>query len=144
MKVYLAVIMVISFQLFARAQSPAEYLDFAIKYTEEQKYDEAIKVCNKLLKMLPSNPDIFYLRGVNYFLKSDYETAIINFDSAININSGFSDAYLYRAKSKRALKNYWGALRDYNRAKNENFYSTISSLAGDVIKSIFRKSEDDE
>lgn len=126
------------------AQTPADYLSYAISYTEEQKHDEAIKTCEKLLELLPSNPDIFYLRGVNYYLKNNYEDAITDFDSVIKINPNYSDAYLYRAKSKQALKQYWSALRDYNKAKDENFYSTLSSLAGDMVSSIFRKSEDEE
>ncbi len=129
--------------LCCRAQSPGEYLDFAIQYTEEQKHDEAIKVCDKLLELLPSNPDVFFLRGVNKYLKHDYEGAILDFDSTLTYNPNYSDAYLYRARSKKAIRDYWGALKDYNRAKDENFYSTVSSLAGDMIKSIFRKSEDD-
>ncbi|MCB2220953.1 MAG: hypothetical protein KQI35_11205 [Bacteroidetes bacterium] len=124
------------------AQTTSEYLDFAIKYTEENKHDEAIKVCDKLLEMLPNSADIFYLRGVNRYLKSDFEGAILDFDSTLSINPNHSDAYFFRAKSKRALKDYWGAFRDLNKAKDENFYSTISTLAGDMVRSIFRKSNE--
>jgi tetratricopeptide (TPR) repeat protein len=126
----------------AWAQTFNEYLDYAIEYTEEKKHDEAIKVCNKLLETWPSNADIFFLRGVNKYLKSDYEGAIHDFDSTLSLNPNHSDAYLFRAKSKRALKDYWGAFRDLNKAKDENFYSTISSLAGDMVRSFFRKSEE--
>lgn len=124
-------------------QSANEYLDFAIKYTESNQPDEAIRVCNKLLIILPSNPDVFFLRGVNKYLKKDYKGAIADFDSTLKINPGKTDAYLFRAKSKKEIKDYWGALRDYNRAKDENFSSTVTSLAGDMVRSVFRKSGSD-
>lgn len=144
MKIYFILLLFLLFRLSLNAQTVEEYLDFAIKYTEEQKFDEAIKTCDKLLELLPSNAEIFYLRGVNYFLKESYELAITDFDSTLSNNPNYTDAYLYRAKAKQALKQYWSALRDYNRAKDENFYSTLSSLAGDMVSSIFRRSDEED
>ena len=125
MKIYFILLLFLLFRLSLNAQTVEEYLDFAIKYTEEQKFDEAIKTCDKLLELLPSNAEIFYLRGVNYFLKESYELAITDFDSTLSNNPNYTDAYLYRAK-------------------DENFYSTLSSLAGDMVSSIFRRSDEED
>jgi tetratricopeptide (TPR) repeat protein len=115
----------------------AEILQLAVDYTEQRKHPEAIKVCDKLSKLMPQNEDVYYLRGINKYMLEDYEGAIADFDSVLLINPNHSDSYLFRAKSKKANKNYWGAMRDYNKAKDQNFSQTVTSLAGDVVKSIF-------
>jgi tetratricopeptide (TPR) repeat protein len=88
---------------------------------------------------MPENEDVYYLRGINKFLMNDYEGAISDFDSLLILNPNHSDGYLYRAKSKKAVKDYWGAMKDYNKAKDQNFSQTVTSLAGDVVKSLFSK-----
>ena len=115
----------------------SEYWSLAIKYTESGKNLEAIKVCDKLLALDSTNADIYYLRGVNKYLLNEYDDAIADFDKAIELNPNHTDAYLKRARAKKETKNYLGALRDYNHAKNENFSQTVTSLAGDLIRSVF-------
>jgi tetratricopeptide (TPR) repeat protein len=124
--------------VFGQARE-AEFLRIAVNYTEDNKYPEAIKVCDKLVKLMPENEDVYYLRGINKFLMNDYEGAISDFDSLLILNPNHSDGYLYRAKSKKAVKDYWGAMKDYNKAKDQNFSQTVTSLAGDVVKSLFSK-----
>jgi tetratricopeptide (TPR) repeat protein len=114
-----------------------EFLNYAIEFTESNRNEEAIRVCDKLADMLPDNPDIFFLRGVNKYLLEDFDGAISDFDSVIEMNPNHTDAYLFRAKSKQGSGNYLGALRDYNTARSKNFYETISSLANDLMKSFF-------
>ena len=124
--------------LHLSAQSKnAEYWHLAVKYTETGDYHEAIKICDKLLAEDPNVSDVFYLRGVNKYLLKDYEGAIADFDKTIELDPNFTDAYLKRARAKKENKNYLGALKDYNHAKDENFTQTITSLAGDMIRSLF-------
>jgi tetratricopeptide (TPR) repeat protein len=125
-------------QVFSQARE-AEFLNIAIDFTEERKHIEAIKVCDKLTILMPDNEDVYYLRGINKYMLNDYKGAITDFDSLLMLNPNHSDAYLYRAKSKKAMKNYWGAMKDYNKAKNQNFSQTVTSLAGDIVKSVFSK-----
>jgi tetratricopeptide (TPR) repeat protein len=87
--------------------------------------------------MYPDNADLHFLKGVNNYLLKNYDKAIEDFDRTVRLNPEYDDAYLYRARAKKANDDLIGALRDYNKAKNENFTQTMSSLAGDVIKSIF-------
>lgn len=117
----------------------AEFLRIAVDFTEENKHPEAIKVCDKLTRLIPDNDDVYYLRGINRYMMNDFEGAISDFDSVLILNPNYSDAYLYRAKSKKAMKNYWGAMKDYNKAKDQNFSQTVTSLTGDMIKSVFSK-----
>ncbi len=127
-----------SVSAFGQARE-TEFLRIAVDFTEDSKHPEAIKVCDKLTRLMPENEDVFYLRGINKYMMKDYDGAISDFDSVLIINPNYSDAYLYRAKSKKALKNYWGAMKDYNKAKNQNFSQTVTSLTGDVVKSVFSK-----
>lgn len=124
--------------VFGQARE-AEFLSIAVDFTEDGKHLEAIKVCDKLTKLMPDNEDVYYLRGINKYMLSEYDEAISDFDTVLLLNSNYSDAYLYRAKSKKALKNYWGAMKDYNKAKDQNFSQTVTSLTGDVVKSVFSK-----
>ncbi|MEZ5083877.1 MAG: tetratricopeptide repeat protein [Bacteroidales bacterium] len=126
----------LSFQYISGQAGIGEYLSIAIEFTETGKYDAAIKLCDKLEKLDPENADIYYLRGINYYLLKNYEAAIDDFDSVLKLNPDHTDAYLYRAKAKKANNNLLGALSDYNKAKDGNFSQTVSSLAGDLIKSL--------
>lgn len=123
--------------LFGQSQVE-EFLQYAIEFTESNRNEEAIRVCDKLADLLPDNPDIYFLRGVNKYLLKDFDGAISDFNRVLKMNPNYTDAYLFRAKSKRGNRNYLGALRDYNNARNENFYETISSLANDFMISLFR------
>lgn len=114
-----------------------EYLAIAIHFTETGQHEAAIKILNKLEKLDQNNQDIFYLRGINYYLLKEFNKAIDDFNKTLQLDPDHPEAYLYRAKAKKANNNLLGALSDYNKAKNENFSQTITSLAGDVIKSIF-------
>lgn len=127
----------LNFQLVTAQTSVSEYLTIAIDLTESGEYEAAIKICDKLQKLDPENTDIYYLRGVNYYLLKNYEPAIRDFDKVLELNPNHPDAYLYRAKAKKANNDLMGALRDYNKAKDGNFSQTVTSLAGDLIKSIF-------
>lgn len=114
-----------------------DYIQVALDFTENNQNLEAVKLCNKLEKAAPENPDVFYLRGINKYILKEYDGAIQDFDKTLELNPDYSDAYLYRAKARKANKDYFGAMKDYNKAKDENFSQTVSSLAGDFIQSIF-------
>ncbi|MCF8404908.1 MAG: tetratricopeptide repeat protein [Bacteroidales bacterium] len=131
--------MILCFGAFTAQTNVSDYLSVAIRFTETGQYEAAIKVLNKLEQMDNKNPDVFYLRGINFYLIKDYSTAIKDFDKVLELDPQHADVYLYRAKAKKANNNLMGALSDYNKARNGNFSQTITSLAGDVIKSIFTK-----
>lgn len=115
----------------------SDYLVVVIEFTENQQHLEAVKFCDKLTKKFPDNPDVFFLRGVNQYLLNEYDTAIEDFDTTLMLKSDYPDALLYRAKARKASKDYFGAMKDYNKAKDQNFSQTVTSLAGDVIRSLF-------
>lgn len=113
------------------------YLKIALEFTSNNQSIEAIKVCDKILALDSKHEDALFIRGINYFILKDYDAAIDDFSLLISINEKYPDAYLYRARSRKGKKEYWSAFKDYNKAKDENFSKTLSTLTGDLVKSIF-------
>jgi tetratricopeptide (TPR) repeat protein len=113
-----------------------DYLQMVAGFTENKQHLEAVKLCDKLLNAYPENPDIYFLRGINRYVLKDYEAAISDFDKTLALYPGYPDVFLYRAKARKANKDYLGALSDYSKAKDKNFSQTITSLAGDLLRSV--------
>ena len=122
--------------------SVQEYLQVAAGFTESRQHLEAVKVCDKLAATYPDNADVFFLRGINHFMLNDFQKAIADFTETLDLDPDYPDAHLYRAKARKANKDYLGALRDYNQAKDQNFSQTVTSLAGDMIRSLFSDKKD--
>lgn len=118
-------------------QELKEYLRIISEFTTNQQYLEAVKVCDRILEEYPENADLYYLRGINHYLLEEYEKADQDFTKTLQLQPNYPDVYLYRAKTRKALKNYMGALRDYRKANNENMAKTLSSLTGDALRSLF-------
>lgn len=125
----------IPFVLQAKGNITA-YLQLALEFTANNQTIEAIKLCDKILSIDPKQEDALFIRGINKYIRGDYSASILDFDLLIELNENYPDAYLYRAKAKKANKEYWSAFKDYNRAKNENFSKTLSTLAGEAVKSM--------
>ena len=117
------------------------YLKLALDFTAKNQSIEAIKLCDKILSIDPKHEDALFIRGINKYVMKDYDAAISDFDLLISYNNSYPDAYLYRAKAKKANHEYWSAFKDYNRAKDENLSKTLSVLAGDAVRSIFSGDE---
>jgi tetratricopeptide (TPR) repeat protein len=115
----------------------SDYIRVVIGFTESGQHLEALKVCERLASLYPDNADVHFLRGINHYILKEYQSAIRDFDRTVELNPDYPDVYLYRAKARKAGKDYWGALKDYNRARDRNFAQTVTSLAGDLLKSIF-------
>jgi tetratricopeptide (TPR) repeat protein len=57
----------------------------------------------------------YYSDGVKKFNQSDYSGAISDFSRAIELKSNYDYAYCKRGDVKSILKNYKGAIEDYNQ-----------------------------
>ncbi|MCC6251131.1 MAG: tetratricopeptide repeat protein [Bacteroidia bacterium] len=53
----------------------AQTLNEAIKYTENEQFESATRVLKNLLKAQPSNGDLYYYMGDNYFKNDDLDSA---------------------------------------------------------------------
>mgnify|MGYP001422267749 CR=1 FL=1 len=56
----------------------------------------------------------YFLRARNKYESKDYSGAIIDYDSAINMDNDFYEAYYNRGICKKKLGDYSGAIDDYN------------------------------
>ena len=84
----------------------SDYLQVVVEFTENNQNLEAIKLCDRLVKTYPENPDVYYLRGINRYLMKEYEEAVKDFDKTLSLNPEYSDAYLFRAKARKANNDY--------------------------------------
>ena len=134
---FLLVIYLLMWSGAAGQVSLSDYLSVVVSFTESGQNLEAVKICDRLSSQYPENADVYFLRGINHYVLEDYKRAIDDFGRTAELDPDYPDVYLYRARAKKADKDYLGALRDYNRAKDQNFSTTLTSLAGDMLKSVF-------
>ncbi len=58
----------------------------------------------------------FYKRGLAKYEQQNYQSALAEFNQAIEIDPIHADAYIYRGDVKEKLEDYHGAIADYNQA----------------------------
>jgi 1-deoxy-D-xylulose 5-phosphate reductoisomerase len=78
---------------------------------EENQTEISTEIENKQIEF-----NDFYQRGLAKYEQQDYQSALAEFDRAIEINSSHIDAYIYRGNAKDKLEDYEGAIADYNQA----------------------------
>lgn len=76
-----------------RKKANPNYLALAQTLTAKGFYDIALKQLKTAEKKDAENPEIFYLQGVCFCGKKDFENAVIQFEKAISINPGYSYAF---------------------------------------------------
>src|SRR5687768_6559484 len=97
--------------------------------------DTAIALYTKVLSLDTANLEAFWRRGCEYHKTNRYENAILDFNTAIAIDSSFNVGYLFgdRGESKEKLGKLSEAITDYTTAlrfckttepstPKENFY----------------------
>jgi len=77
---------------------------------------EAISLLNQAITLEPKNPEIYTLLGDAYLEQNDGNTAIANYEKALEINKKFTKAILREGKLYSRAKNYNLALEYYNKA----------------------------
>ncbi|MCL2928495.1 MAG: tetratricopeptide repeat protein [Trichodesmium sp. St19_bin2] len=77
----------------------------------------------------------FYQRGLAKYEQQDYQSALAEFDRAIDIDSSHIDAYIYRGDAKDKLEDYEGAIADYNEAiKIDSTHPKAYYSRGNVLR----------
>lgn len=89
---------------------------------DQQKYDEVMKYCEKILSMDPNDKDAILERGHVYMEKKDYESALEDFDKILKMDPGFHRALGYRA-SLHLQKG------DFQKAYDDAWESTLEEPA---------------
>lgn len=86
-----------------------------IENPKEKKtaFEETTEIKSKNKKL---GFNYFYQKGLKEYEQQNYPLALAEFDRAIEIDKGHSDAYIYRGDVKEKLEDYQGAIDDYNQA----------------------------
>jgi tetratricopeptide (TPR) repeat protein len=84
--------------------------------SEIKNVKEAINLLNQAIELEPKNPEIYTLLGDAYLEQNDGNTAILNYEKALDIDKKFTKAILREGKLYSRAKNYNLALDYYNRA----------------------------
>jgi tetratricopeptide (TPR) repeat protein len=87
---------------------------------------QSIEDFTKIIQLFPT-AESYYNRGVTYYQVKDYQSALNDFDSAINLNGRDIAAYYARGNAKYELQDKLDAFKDYNQAKILSLTETIDS-----------------
>ena len=97
------------------------------------RFIEAINLLKNLNKEEKKNPNYFFLKGISHLYLSEFNHAVDDFTSAININHENPKLYFYRGYSYSRLNEYQNTKNDYKKAISLNpnaaeFYNNIAQI----------------
>lgn len=94
-----------------------------------KNYDLAIEMVNKALRINPMNPVAYYLKGFIYLDVNDSATAVSSFQTAIEVDPNYYDAYIILGK-------VWA---NSNPEIAETYYDQAIALQEDNIEALYNK-----
>lgn len=89
------------------------YRGLCVTYSVQQKFDKAIEITTKGLKLFPNNPTLHYERANNYANLQRCREAIEDYNVVTRFAPDNENAYLNRANCRAMLKDIKGAIEDY-------------------------------
>ncbi|MEW6585718.1 MAG: tetratricopeptide repeat protein [Nitrospirota bacterium] len=114
MKSVFLVFFVLTIMIAAASVCSAE--DLCYEYVKAKKYDDAVKECSKQINRETDVDDIgisYANRGIAYAAKGQYDQAIADYNTAINVKPGYEKAYLNRGNAYYAKGQFEEAIDDY-------------------------------
>ena len=91
-------------------------LDQASALIEQEKYAEAIKSCNEIIKIDKKNSPAYALRGRANFELKNYDLALKDYTTAITLDPTNMSAYFNRGRLYVELKDNDNAIFDFKKA----------------------------
>ena len=92
----------------------------AVDLYENDKLNDAKKICLKIYKKNPNHFDNLRLLNFIHFKNKDFSTALDFINKAIKINPNFAEAYNEQGNALNELKKLEEAIKSYNNAININ------------------------
>jgi tetratricopeptide (TPR) repeat protein len=134
--------------------SPNEeaFLDLGMAYTQLERYDDSVAILKKGLLYSTQYKYLFYFNmGNAFYNQSKFTFAEEMYASAIEASSSYAEAYLNRANARMKLKNYHGAVGDYqfylglepNSPQREKIERLIALVTASVEAEEKRAAEDE-
>ena len=96
-------------------KNPQEYIDSAKAKLVEGNIEDAIAELNEAIGV-NANSNLYALRGEAYMQMGDYQNAMADFNSAIEVDNMNAIAFYDRSLLNTRLENYEAALSDINNA----------------------------
>lgn len=101
--------------LFFACSSEEADVERGHRYIDRGDYDKAIQNYSLGLEINPSNPDIYFFRGLAWWKKGNLDSAIIDFTKAINLEPTYIKAYINRGSIWKEKGEPDKALFDYHK-----------------------------
>ena len=92
----------------------------AVDLYENDKLNDAKKICSKIYKKNPNHFDNLRLLNFIHFKNKDFSTALDFINKAIKIKPNFAEAYNEQGNALNELKKLEEAIKSYNNAININ------------------------
>lgn len=93
-------------------QSPGmanAYHNLGIVYLSEHKYQDAVQVLGKAVKLAPNEPGGWFVQGFAYYELYEPRSAVSAFQTALRLNPADKNAQLYLGKAQIQMRDYEGA-----------------------------------
>lgn len=109
---------ILDFELAIKLDSTHDdaYMGRGVCMKALEQFDQAILDFNKAIQINPQSKGAFFNLGLTFLDKRECQSAIFCFSQAIELEQDFNNYnnYFNRGRAKECLKDYRGAILDYN------------------------------
>jgi len=95
----------------------SEYIDRGINHETSSQFEMALSDFSNAIKLDPTNPLTWKLRGAVYYRLERYQKAISDLTKAIELDPSKAESYLYRGNAYGEMDMFSNAIADFNRAR---------------------------
>jgi tetratricopeptide (TPR) repeat protein len=97
-------------------QTAADFKNVGSYHLDQKRYDRAVEAFAKAIRLAPSDPDVYVLRGSAYVHKGELGRALVDYDHAVELDAGYAWAYNNRGELYRLRRQEGKALLDFDKA----------------------------
>jgi tetratricopeptide (TPR) repeat protein len=88
----------------------------AVELAEQDRYDEALDLVNKGIKLNANNANTWYNKGIILFKMCRYQDALNSFAQATDIDPEFAEAWYNKGMTLMHQEKYFDAIRAFDKA----------------------------
>ena len=116
------------------AALPMNKIQLAVSFINSGQIKEAIEIVEPLIKNFPNESLLYNIRGVCSHSCQNYKVAIDDFQKAVELNSGYAEAYYNLGVSYGDLGEIESAKKAYKNAlRINNNYPTAQNNLGQIL-----------
>lgn len=103
---------IITIRTYAQ-DNATDYYERGYRYLSIDK-EKAIEYLSKSIKLDNKNPDAFFHRGITYFKQDQFDSALLDFDKAYELNPDLSIIEMYKGFTYRNQGDFNSALESFS------------------------------